>query len=205
MNGFNYSLKTQLILFFTVFSLGVLAVGSYFTYIHTLNIIKKQNENYLQQQFRQSDYNIRNIMNETDRLSKLFLLDGNIEQFLQTNSYNNTYEVTLNHKAILERISNFISIGDKDSIQIVYYKLKDTNWYLIGEIPLKLFSGDIAVFQRILLLVLVSSIVVIFAVSFFWLKIITKPLNVLAGKMRDMSSGKLGLTFFRRISQTIMA
>jgi two-component system, sensor histidine kinase YesM len=364
MRNVAYSLRTQLILFFTVFSLGVLAVGYYFTYIYTMNIIKSQNEINLLQKFRESEYNISNLMNETDRLLKLFLLEQDlvkedyIQQFLQTNNYDQTYEATKMHKAILSKISNFMLINskinsiyfftqnnseigrnaeniiiirageqkidffssdiyknlmasnpkmvwdggykekyfnpqlsdggdflisevrevkaydkpdngamlvfninerdiasiyasisdskagnmfimdeagriissgngenigeqspvisnirtnagaqkdygsfmskrEKNSIQIVYYKLKNTKWYLVGEIPLNLFSGDIAVLQRILLLVFVSSIFIIFAVSFFWLKKITEPLNLLAVKMRDMSSGKLGLTFHK--------
>lgn len=326
------------------------------TYINIMDMIKKQNENYLLQQFRQSDYNISNIMNETDKLLKLLVLDDNIQKFLQTNSFTQDYESNQILKAILNRISDYISnysyinsiyfftedgrnlgknsknsivvrekedgidfissdvynninevypkliwyggykekyynpnmssgegfiisaakrvkplvpgkgatlvfnikerylasiysvsnsesnvkymyiidengqvvssvdgknVGGlnpvisniksnsslqmdygsftsekgKDSIQTVYYRLKGTGWYLVGEIPLNYFSGEVLVIQRTLLLVLLASIFIIFVVSFLWLKRIMQPLHVLAGKMHDVSGGKLGLTF----------
>ncbi len=351
-----HSFKTQLILFFTVFSLCVIGIGSYITYNNITNIIKEQNQNYLELLFRQSEYNIKNIMDDTDRVIRLFIPDDNVMQFIDTNSFKQSFEDTEVLKGVLNEISDFIEnysyinsiyiytenhnvIGknykysniirnseeglefldsgiykdarasypktvweaghdernytpkpaEKDlkeslftavrvvtstfdsnkrsvlvfnikeskiaelyaeiskknggdiymidksgriisssnkenigkespvisyirgqdgafkdegsytsgSIQTVYYKLRDTDtdWYLVGEIPLQLFSGDFSVLQRVFIFVFLATILVILTVTFFWLGKITEPLKVLAAKMHDMSSGKLGLTF----------
>lgn len=354
----SHNFKIQLILFFTVFSFSIIGIGSYYTYNNIIDMIKKQNEKYFMLLFRQSDYNIQNILNETENVIKLFILDDNVKQFLKTNSFEQTSDDTEVVKAVLEKIKDSIKsysfinsiyfytenhgeIGSNDkfstiirndgenlgffdsniykiakaaypktvweggnsekaynphttgiedsifsavkvvtslidsskktnlvfnikqshianlyagisdpesgniyiinqsgriissrdgrnigavspvisnikkaegeqkengsftvknensSIQTVYYKIMNTDWYLVGEIPLQLFSGDFSVLQRVFIFVFLASIIVIITVSFLWLGKITEPLNILAGKMHDMSSGKLGLTFSR--------
>lgn len=348
-----YSLRTQLILYYMIISLVVLAVGAYSSYSYIMDILKKNSEKYLLQQFSQADYNINKVFDDVDRLSKIFLLDDNVQKFLQDNYNTSEFNAVETQKYILDRIAQFVSnyeylssiyiftenrggiggsdiytsivrvssenkffnsglyekvkmafpksileggfneafyrnyergengfilslargvrpvyepsrsatlvfnidenfissiyassssfqdglmfivdnngkiisgnnsenIGknyalfssvqaekeygsftsgySKDTIQVVYYKLKNTDLYLVGEIPLQYFSGDIIILQRVLIIVFLSSFFCIFIVSFFWLKKITRPLNIIANKMRDVSQGNLGLTFPR--------
>jgi len=84
-----------------------------------------------------------------------------------------------------------------DRVQIVYYKLQDTGWYIMKEIPLDVYSAQIYAVQRTILLVFLASLLAIFVVSYFWLNKMIRPLHLLSGKMKDMSRGELGVTFDR--------
>jgi sensor histidine kinase YesM len=79
-------------------------------------------------------------------------------------------------------------------IQVVYYKLPGTDWYLIDEIPLEVLSQEAAMIQKIIIIVFCLSIIVTVAISYLWLKKTTKPLEMLSEKMNDMGSGKFGIT-----------
>ncbi len=80
-------------------------------------------------------------------------------------------------------------------MQTVYYRLINMNWYMLKEIPLNQFSEQIYSMQSLLVIVFMASLIVIFVVSYFWLKKMTRPLHILAHKMKDMSRGELGITF----------
>ncbi|WP_260411138.1 sensor histidine kinase [Cohnella xylanilytica] len=347
------SLRAQLIVFFMIISLVVLSAASYIIYTFMLNQIKDQNQRLLYQQFQQVDHNIHGLVGDVDRLSKLFLLDDQIQQMLLHLSDKSELEFlgykNMLHAQIEKFISNYGYIhsiylttenqgamggsgdttlvqskeewnrtffgsevfkrsveafpdmiiqgglrksyfnpyltGDKDgtlfsmirgvraiydpktsatlifnvderylaslysadldpsdgdmyivdaqgnilsgsrperigtrsvfrpseeqaadygsiddkagnaSYQLVYYKLQDAGWYAVKEIPLKLYSGQILAVQRILIAVFLCSILIMFAVSYFWLRKMIKPLRLLAGKMKDVSRGELGVTF----------
>ncbi len=82
-----------------------------------------------------------------------------------------------------------------DSEQVVYYRLNQANWHMIKEIPLSQFTDQLYGVQMLLVAVFLLSLIVIFIISFFWLKKMTRPLQILAHKMKDMSRGELGVTF----------
>ena len=349
-----HSLRMQLILYYMVVSLVILSVGAYISYSYILDMLKKNNEKYLLQQFSQAEYNIQNLLKDVDKLSKIFLLDDNIQQFLQDNYNISEFDNITIQKSIVENIGQFISnydylnsififndnktgigaserstsiirkdngksdyfeskiykkvkaaypkaileggisqdfynnyqplgktflisvarvvkstyeprssgilvfnineknissiyanstrstdgsmfivdengkiisssdnnnIGkvynmfsaidmkkvygsftaDKSStlIQGVYYKMKDINLYLVEEIPLQYFTKDIIVLKRVIAIVLIVSFFAISIVTIFWLRKLTRPLNIIAAKMREVSRGSLGLTFSR--------
>lgn len=352
-----HSLQAQLILYFTFFSLLVLAAGAYMNYRYTWDLFENNNKKYLLQQFHQADSNISTVINDVDRLSKIFIADENIQNFLEENYNSEDFSAYELQEAIFKRIEDFtsgysdykpysyinsiyiytenkgciggnerhnvlyhdeadtkgffssdfypairnafpkivlaggmtetfyrnyatgaqpyiisiareikptlqpnrsaslifnvderyiasiyanisdpgtekisildgsgkvISSSDEKAVgganplygripagsesgsftlqggsvptQVVYSKLSNTQWYLVGEIPLSYLTQDMVVLQRIAVFVFLSSIVLIFLVSFFWLKNITKPLSALARKMQDMGRGELGLT-----------
>lgn len=81
------------------------------------------------------------------------------------------------------------------SVQVVYYKLEDMNWYIMKEIPLDYFSDQIQSAQLLLIIVISSSLIVMLVISYFWMKKMIRPLHILAHKMKDMSRGELGITF----------
>ncbi len=96
---------------------------------------------------------------------------------------------------------NAVDYGSYDNdkagvpMQTVYYKLKNKNWYIMKEIPLNQFSEQIYAIQTLLVLVILGSLIVMFIISYFWLKKMIRPLHILAHKMKDMSRGELGVTF----------
>jgi len=352
---FSFSqLRTQLIVYFMIISLAVLAGASYFIYTYMQNMVKEQNERLLYQQFQQLDHNIGGLVSEVDRLSLLFLRDDRIQDLLdgisektqlelllakndvQSNiadvignysyidsiyitadnlgaiggsenttlvydqsdwernffssepfrrsieeypkmivegglkrSFFNPYMVDENDgnlismmrrtraihdprvsatlifnidekymasiyataldesegdMYIVDRTGVIVSssrterIGSRGSympdeqepgaygsyvgndhgnsnLQIVYYRLAGTGWYMMKEIPLNQYSDQIFSLQRMLVLVFLISILFIFIVTYFWLRRIIEPLHVLSGKMKDMSRGELGVTF----------
>jgi two-component system sensor histidine kinase YesM len=349
------SLQAQLIFTITLCSLVVLAAGTYMTNRYTRNILEKNNERYLLQQFHQADGNIGTVIADVDRLSKIFVSDDDIQRFLEQNYdmedfgayelteaifgriddfssdysaykpysyinsiyiytenkgciggnerhsvlyrdeadtaeffssdfyreikeafpqlvlsggiteafyrnyeeenqpyiisiareikptreqnlsaslifnvderyiasiYANTGDIGAGKMSILDRSGRVISSSDTQSIgkvdavaaqidpgkvsgsailrsglpaQVVYSKLTNTDWYLVGEIPLSFLTRDMAVLQRVSLFVFLASLLVIFVVTYFWLKRITGPLSTLARKMRDTGRGELGL------------
>jgi len=91
------------------------------------------------------------------------------------------------------------SYGSRDeksrNVQLVYYKLQDAGWYIVKEVPLRLYTGQIYDMQRVVALFFIVSLLIMFALSYLWLRKIMKPLHVLSGKMKDMSRGELGVTF----------
>ncbi|MBB3111049.1 signal transduction histidine kinase [Paenibacillus phyllosphaerae] len=82
-----------------------------------------------------------------------------------------------------------------ERVQVVYYKLQGTDWYVMKEIPLDVYSAQIYKVQRTIAVVFLLSLLVIFIISAFWLNKMVRPLHLLAGKMKDMSRGELGVTF----------
>jgi len=80
-------------------------------------------------------------------------------------------------------------------VQIVYYKLQTSGWYVMKEIPLNQYSAQIYAVQRIIVLVFLLSLLVILIVSYFWLNKMIRPLHLLSGKMKDIGRGELGVTF----------
>lgn len=101
--------------------------------------------------------------------------------------------------SFIKNADSFAEYGSFDAVdestQIVYYKLNDVNWYMLKEIPLAQFSDQIRSTQIMLVLVILVSLIVIFVISYFWLKKMTKPLHILSHKMQDMTRGELGVTF----------
>ncbi|WP_372632564.1 sensor histidine kinase [Cohnella sp.] len=85
--------------------------------------------------------------------------------------------------------------GGNAPVQVVFFKLRYADWYMMKEIPLNQFSEQINSAQTRLVFVIVISLIVIFIVTYFWLKKMIGPLRVLAHKMMDVSRGELGVTF----------
>lgn len=348
------SLRSQLLLYFLIVVIFVLAIGSVLTYRNTLDILKKRNEQLVLQQFKQIERDISNVTDEVERLGKLFILEDSVQEFLQLDAYSSNYEdvelvrkiqrktddiitnytyidsvylftenrevlgdskenniilrksdkeheffsssmyrnvshkypktawyggikksffnknsaiennrdsflitsvkgvkaiSNLNRTGIiainikegyfssiygqsLDDGNNYISLVDSSgylvsssdgknigrlsplfsklnssedfgsitysegqgSKQIIFYKLKKYDWYILREMPLELVAEDAGLLARTLVITVVLSILIVFVASYFWIKRITGPLNSLTRTMRKMGRGELGLT-----------
>ena len=103
-----HSFRVELMVYYTVFSLIVLAIGSYFSYSNIMDILRKQNERYMLQQFRQADYNINSILNDADRLSKLFIQNDEVQRIIGTSLPDGEIDAINTKNSILNRIGDFI-------------------------------------------------------------------------------------------------
>jgi len=92
IKGLFHSLRVQLMLFFTFAVFIVLISGSYFTYRNMFNILKENNEKLMLQQLEQTEYNIQNLTNETERVMGLFLMEDHVQKFLMIDNYSSVYE-----------------------------------------------------------------------------------------------------------------
>lgn len=346
-----YSLRTQLVLFYTIISLVVLGIGSMLTYSYVFDVLEKQNEKLLIQQFKQSDYNINTAITYVDELSKLFIINEDIQNFLLDNYATNEFDVVETNMNIMAHISDYLNnyayinsiyiytenggqigasiknsrianaqdednlffeselynnakasfpklelgggldemffnpnitdnpeklicitrsikpisqpqrkatlvfnisesyissiyskttddlLGDifiinkegiivssrneeeigqlssihtmlnldnregsltyeknNDAMQLVYYNLEGTDWFLVGEMPLELAMEDITTLRNIIFIILLISMLTIFFVSYFLINKSLHPLNQLSRKMKDISRGKMGET-----------
>lgn len=103
------SLRIQLISFYIIVSVLVLAVDLVVSYTSIMSLSKGKNEKFLLQQFSQSDYNISNVVNEVDRLSKLFIDNTDVQSFLQENMADSVFQEDENYNSIISRMDDFIT------------------------------------------------------------------------------------------------
>jgi len=83
--------------------------------------------------------------------------------------------------------------ADHADVQVVYYKLENSGWMLIKEIPIKLFNKDLLKLQRILIIALISSLVLMILAANYWIHLLLGPLRHLADRMRRLERGQLGV------------
>ncbi|MDQ1234597.1 two-component system sensor histidine kinase YesM [Paenibacillus sp. SORGH_AS306] len=132
-------LGTQLIVFFMAISIIVFSIASYSLYSFMLGLIKEQNEKLLLQQFQQLDHNIHSLVGDVDRLSKLFLLDDHVQNYIQNTNMNTEIDMIDLKKAIYGRITNFIS--NYNYIHSIYI-ISDTRGALGGNTTQTLVHGE---------------------------------------------------------------
>lgn len=77
--------------------------------------------------------------------------------------------------------------------QVTYYKLSNTGWVLINEIPESDFIDNILTLKRIVLGVFAISLVFALLLSTYWIYRITKPFNHLTEAMKKMGGGDIGI------------
>lgn len=104
----------------------------------------------------------------------------------------------LRNRLTLTKSYESLTMDENDvSMQVVYYQIKNTDWFLVDQIPLQELQADSIRIRRIIVVISVIGLFVILLVSALWVQKMTKPLDVLSRKMSDVSSGKLGVTLQR--------
>ena len=121
-----HSLRMQLIIYSVLISFSVLAIGGYFSYIYILDMLKKNNENYLLQEFRQAEYNIQNVFNNVDKLIGLFILNDSVQDFLDKEDEEYDFDFYVMQTSLFKTISQIKQ--NYDYINSIYI----FNKYLVG-------------------------------------------------------------------------
>ncbi|AZN41008.1 cache domain-containing sensor histidine kinase [Paenibacillus albus] len=112
------SLRAQLIFSFMAVTLLVLSISSYYSYVKTLDILKKRTQETTFSQFRQIEMNTLTLLHEVDKLSNTFLMESKVQSFLQSDQLTNLEFISL-ERDIMERINQYLTTYDYlDSIYI---------------------------------------------------------------------------------------
>ncbi|GGA42933.1 cache domain-containing sensor histidine kinase [Paenibacillus physcomitrellae] len=84
--NFNFKLKTQLTASFLIMTLFIICLFSLFVYKSVLYILKNQSEELLVRQFRQSEYNIQNVRDQTEKVAELLTINKDLQSFVDNPS-----------------------------------------------------------------------------------------------------------------------
>ncbi len=77
---------------------------------------------------------------------------------------------------------------------IIYYKMKKSNWVLVREIPINEFSEDVISIRKIIIWTFVLSFCIILILAYFWVGRVTRPIVKLSAGMKDVGKGNFGIT-----------
>lgn len=93
-----------------------------------------------------------------------------------------------------ETYGSLVYEKDKLKKQLVYYRIGQTGWTLVSEIPLNEFSNDISSLRKIVFLMFSLSFIAILLITSIWIRRVLQPLNDLSKAMKAVSGGVLGKT-----------
>jgi two-component system sensor histidine kinase YesM len=80
--SFNVKLKTQLIASFLAMTFVIVSVITLLVYHSVLTILKKQSEEMVTRQFRQSEYNILNFRDQLEKMAGLLAINKDVQSFI---------------------------------------------------------------------------------------------------------------------------
>ncbi|MCD9021732.1 cache domain-containing sensor histidine kinase [Cohnella silvisoli] len=98
---------------------------------------------------------------------------------------------------------SFITNMDDQKRQFIYYRLSETGWLLGMEMPLSVFMSDIYTLRWTLMVVLLISLIIGGAFSFWWTRKLTGPIYTLLAGMRNLKQGHLGTQIAHRPSNEL--
>lgn len=101
---------------------------------------------------------------------------------LETNSHRTYGQIT------------YTDSEDKQTTNIVYYRIKDMNWTLIREIPIIEFSDDVISLRTVIIVTFVVSFFIIILIAYLWISRGLRPIYELSKAMKYTGSGNLGHT-----------
>ncbi|MBO7742663.1 histidine kinase [Paenibacillus sp. MWE-103] len=78
--------------------------------------------------------------------------------------------------------------------QVLYYRMDDTGWLFLNEVPTAHFTKDVAEIQRFIAAVFLLSLILIVAFASLWMNRIMKSLQLLVKGMKHVGRGRAGLT-----------
>ncbi|MFD0712075.1 sensor histidine kinase [Paenibacillus sp. GCM10027626] len=117
MSRRNGSLRTSLSLSFMIMSMAVLVVSAVMIYFGVLDILQKRSEQSTLRLFQQLENSVEASRQEVDKVSKLFLLDPGIQEYLDVSTSSPADSVNLTNK-VMERTS--IILKNYEHISSIY-------------------------------------------------------------------------------------
>jgi two-component system, sensor histidine kinase YesM len=119
-----HSIGFELLVFYLSISIIILAVGSFLIYNSTITMLQKRSEEYILEQFKQSEYNIQSLANEVDGLSRMLSLDSDIQKLLQAPGIDDSYESISMQIAAINKMKNEYLNGI-NQINSIYFFTKN--------------------------------------------------------------------------------
>lgn len=92
------------------------------------------------------------------------------------------------------RFGSFSSSRGGTPEQVIYYRMADTGWLFVNEVPTAHFTRDVVAIQRFIAAVFLLSLLLIVIFSSLWMNRIMKSLQLLVKGMKHVGRGKIGLT-----------
>lgn len=99
----------------------------------------------------------------------------------------------------------FTGTRNGSAVQIVYHRMQSTGWYLLDEVSLKSLNSAAAIGQVAAAFICLAGILIVFMISYIWVKKITRPIDLLSRKMDDVSRGHPGVTLDMTLGNEIGA
>lgn len=79
----------------------------------------------------------------------------------------------------------------EEKIQIIYYRMKNTGWTLVKEIPLSIYSTNADTIRYTMLFVFIGVLFIVVIVYTLWVMRFSKPFDVLTKSMHAVGEGQL--------------
>jgi len=91
------------------------------------------------------------------------------------------------------QFGSFTANREDESQQVIYYRMSESGWILVEEVPTELYMDNISDIQRFIFGIFVVSIVMIIAFSTLWTNRIMKSFQQLIKGMRHIGRGNIGM------------
>jgi two-component system sensor histidine kinase YesM len=120
-------------------------------------------------------------------------LDGKVISSTHEDSIGETY--LFDKQITRENESGSFSATRNDTREeVIYYRMSETGWLLINEVPTALYLKDIVDIQQFIAGIFVLSLILIVVLSTFWMNRIMKSFQQLIKGMKNIGRGNIGLT-----------
>lgn len=163
----------------------VIALSSFFKY---RNCVVKITVNLKEPSF----YNVYEPFSES-KLSNIYLCDNN--GIVMSAGSPSFFEKALPYAEQLQGVQqegSFVNRVGNEEKQIIYKRLKNTNWLVVEEIPLSQYMRDMNTLKQSLSIILLISVVCAAALSVFFIRKAMAPFKLLTTAMSKMQQGNIG-------------
>ncbi|REE94578.1 histidine kinase/DNA gyrase B/HSP90-like ATPase [Paenibacillus taihuensis] len=89
---------------------------------------------------------------------------------------------------------SFSTDRDGSHEQVIYYRMSETGWMLVNEVPTELYTKDVVGIGRFIAAIFLLSLVLIVLISTLWMNRIMKSFHQLVKGMRFIGKGNIGHT-----------
>ncbi|OBZ18030.1 hypothetical protein A8L34_00090 [Bacillus sp. FJAT-27264] len=122
----------------------------------------------------------------------IYLLDGDGKIIRDEKSSMRERPVFDQRQVVGSKYGSYTTQNEEGKWQVVYYRVGSTDWTLVKEIPFKEFSKDNEALKEIVFIMLLASLLVAWALAYYWIRRFTVPLSRLSTAMQQMEVGNVG-------------